>query len=260
MSKFADTVLILGGAGLVGFQVARRIARKLSPRRIIIASRYKFEAKEAIKLLEKEFPHVSQYLAVGGDIFLREEFTKTKRSTETERETEKMEVLQNPVWLDQIFKDIFGPLREDIPENIRNQSLLVKLIEGERPDVIVDCVNTATAISYQDVKWTSHAVKEFKDELQSQLEIEYSDELFKKVEALDQESVQLLSQKIQGIKKLAKSQRRPGITNLKLLDILLVSQAIPQLINHIRLLWESMIKAKTRVYIKVGTTGSGGWV
>jgi hypothetical protein len=257
MSKFADTVLIFGGAGLVGFQVARKMARQLSPSKIIIASRYELEAREAVSLLKKDFPHVS-YRAVGGDIFLREEFTKTKRSGERNRETERVEILQNQKWLDQIFKDIFGPLVEDSPTNIRNQNLLVQLIEGEKPDVIVDCINTATAISYQNVKWTSHIMKEFKDRLQSLLEVEYANEFFKNVDSLDKESVQALSQKFRSIRDLAKKQYITGVTNLKLLDILLISQPIPQLITHIRLLAESMKKAKTRIYIKVGTTGSGG--
>ncbi len=52
MSKFADTVLIFGGAGLVGIQVARKLAREYSPRRIIIGSRYELEAKEAVEILK----------------------------------------------------------------------------------------------------------------------------------------------------------------------------------------------------------------
>ena len=54
MSKFADKVLILGGAGLVGLQVARRVARELAPSKIIISSRYSYEANEAVRLLKKE--------------------------------------------------------------------------------------------------------------------------------------------------------------------------------------------------------------
>jgi hypothetical protein len=37
-----------------------------------------------------------------------------------------------------------------------------------------------------------------------------------------------------------------------------ISQAIPQLILHVRLLAEAMKKAETRIYVKVGTTGTGG--
>ena len=257
MSKFADTVLIFGGAGLVGIQVARKLAREMSPRRIIIASRYELEAKEAIEALKKESPSI-QFRAVGGDIFLREEFTKVKRSAERERETETVEVMQNSEWVDQIFKDIFGPLREDVPENIRNRSLMVRIIEEEKPDVIVDCINTATAISYQETRLLAQVAKKFRDQLEHNLEIEYSADLIAKARSLDKESVETVIKKLEDIKKLTKSQPRPGFTNLKFLDILLISQGIPQLITHVRLLAEAMKKAETRIYVKVGTTGTGG--
>ena len=40
--------LIFGGGGLVGLQVARRIARDLNPERIVVASLYAREVREAI--------------------------------------------------------------------------------------------------------------------------------------------------------------------------------------------------------------------
>lgn len=257
MSKFADTVLIFGGAGLVGIQVARQLAREYSPRKIIIGSRYELEAKEAIEALKREFPN-TQYRAVGGDIFLREEFTKVKRSAERERETETVEVLQNAEWLSQMFKDIYGPMREDVPDNIRNRSLMVRLIEEERPDVIVDCINTATAISYQETRLLAQVAKKFRDQLEEILEIEYSADLHAKARSLDRNAIELVLKKLDDIKKLTKSQPRPGFSNLKFLDIMLLSQAIPQLILHVRLLAEAMKKAGTRIYVKVGTTGTGG--
>lgn len=257
MSKFADTVLIFGGAGLVGIQVARKLVREYSPRKIIIASRYEHEAKEAVELLRRESPN-TQYRAVGGDIFMREEFTKVKRAAERERETETVEVLQNAEWLGQMFKDIFGPLREDVPDNIRNRSLMVRLIEDEKPDVVVDCINTATAISYQETRLLAQVAKKFRDQLEDILEIEYSADLHAKAQNLDREAVSTLISKLDDIKKLTKSQPRPGFSNLKFLDIMLISQAIPQLILHVRLLAEAMKKAETRIYVKVGTTGTGG--
>ena len=195
MSKFADTVLIFGGAGLVGVQVARKLAREYSPRKIIIASRYELEAKEAIEALKKETPNI-QYRAVGGDIFLREEFTKVKRSAERERETETIEVLQNSEWLSQMFKDIYGPMREDVPDNIRNRSLMVRLIEDERPDVVVDCINTATAISYQETRLLAQVAKKFRDQLEEILEIEYSADLHAKARNLDRDAVEVVLKKL----------------------------------------------------------------
>jgi len=257
MSKFADTVLIFGGAGLVGIQVARKLAREYSPRKIIIGSRYELEAKEAVEILRKESPN-TQFRAVGGDIFLREEFTRVKRSAERERETETVEVLQNGEWLNQMFKDIFGPMREDVPDNIRNRGLMVRLIEEERPDVVVDCINTATAISYQETRLLSQMAKKFRDQLEDILEIEYSADLHQKARNLEPDAVETVIKKLDDIKKLTKSQPRPGFSNLKFLDVMLISQAIPQLILHVRLLAEAMKRADTRIYVKVGTTGTGG--
>lgn len=258
MSQFADSVLVFGGAGLVGFQVARKIAKDLAPRKIIIASRYKLEAQGATDALKKEFPTVAQFIAVGGDVFLREEFTKVKRASDSERETEKVEVFQNSEWLNQIFKDIFGTLRKDVPDNIRNQSLLVKIIEQEKPDVIVDCINTATAISYQNIRSISQDVKRFKDQLEKLIHIEYFSETLNKAKQGDKESINLLLEQLEKIRDLAKSQPQQGFTNLKYIDILIVSQAIPQLISLVRLLAEAMKTAQTRIYIKIGTTGTGG--
>ena len=47
--------LILGGAGLVGLQVCRRIARELNPNRVVVASLLRHEAEHAVSLLKREF-------------------------------------------------------------------------------------------------------------------------------------------------------------------------------------------------------------
>ncbi len=98
----------------------------------------------------------------------------------------------------------------------------------------------------------------FRDQIEDILEIEYSAELHARAQNLEKDAVETVLKKLDDIKKLTKSQPRPGFTNLKFLDILLISQAIPQLILHVRLLAEAMKKAETRVYVKVGTTGTGG--
>ena len=38
----------------------------------------------------------------------------------------------------------------------------------------------------------------------------------------------------------------------------MVSQSIPQLIRHTQMLYRAMVEVSTRIYIKVGTTGTGG--
>jgi hypothetical protein len=41
-------------------------------------------------------------------------------------------------------------------------------------------------------------------------------------------------------------------------DVLMLSQALPQLVRHIQLLYRAMCEVQTRLYLKVGTTGTGG--
>src|SRR5258706_3011641 len=50
----AETVLILGGAGMVGLQAAREVARELSPKTIVITSLREAEVTEALAFLEGE--------------------------------------------------------------------------------------------------------------------------------------------------------------------------------------------------------------
>ncbi|MEW6212129.1 MAG: hypothetical protein AB1631_27480, partial [Acidobacteriota bacterium] len=42
------------------------------------------------------------------------------------------------------------------------------------------------------------------------------------------------------------------------IEMLLLSQSIPQLIRHTQLLYRAMVEVSTRIYVKVGTTGTGG--
>jgi FlaA1/EpsC-like NDP-sugar epimerase len=56
--KRDQCVLVLGGAGLVGSQIVREIARELEPERIVIASLYRGEVREFVHDLLREFPQV----------------------------------------------------------------------------------------------------------------------------------------------------------------------------------------------------------
>ena len=40
--------------------------------------------------------------------------------------------------------------------------------------------------------------------------------------------------------------------------MLLVTDYVPQLIRHVQVLWQSMVKAGTHAYVKIGTSGTGG--
>ena len=70
-SPIAETILILGGGGMVGIQVAREAARELSPRRVVICGLTQREVDQAIELLSKETKGI-EYVGAAADIFLPE--------------------------------------------------------------------------------------------------------------------------------------------------------------------------------------------
>jgi hypothetical protein len=92
----------------------------------------------------------------------------------------------------------------------------VHLIRTHRPEVIVDCVNTATGFSYQDVFDGAAKVRGW-----------ISDKGYSTDGVLD-------------------------------LETFLLSQSVPQLIRHVRFLHQASSEYGTQVYVKVGTTGTGG--
>lgn len=198
-----DTILILGGAGMVGLQVAREAARELNPRTIVIASLREAEVREAIAFLEAEVE--ARLVGEWGDIFVPESFKNRRRA----------DVIADRDAYDELFREVFSPKAD------YTKSALYQLIERHQPDVVVDCINTATGISYQD---------EFKLALETY-------ELLRGVEDGDTDRLPNLLQKTRE---------------------LLIAQGVPQIARHILILHRSLENSSVRVYVKVGTTGTGG--
>lgn len=206
-------ILVLGGAGLVGAQIVRQIARELEPERIVVASLFRGEVREFLHDARREFPQI-EFIGAWGDVFVRDEFTLEKRRR----------LLQSRSLRDKLYADLFGSLEEAY-----GRSTMVKLILQYRPDVVIDSINTATAISYQDVESLS---KQTNDILQRLRQI------------VDHED-------LAGLDALGKDLEQNVST-------LMISQSVPQLIRHVQLLHKALCEAGTRVYLKIGTTGTGG--
>jgi hypothetical protein len=204
-------VLLLGGAGLVGFQCARQISRELHPRRVVIASLYRKETREAVSALAKEFPEI-EVAGYYGNLFVRGEPTPVDRRAPEPSPREFAEIEANRK---NIFADLFGDF-----ETAYRESCLARLLRQERPEAVVDTVNTATAISYQDVFSSSFIVSRDLEEARASHDV--SDLFTATVEKH------------------------------------LISGAVPQLILHVRLLHRALAEVGTRIYVKVGTTGTGG--
>lgn len=210
-----ECFLILGGAGLVGKQIARRIADELQPRKIVIASLFRHEVKEAIEELRDIFSDQSiEWEGVWGNIFVRSDYAQEPRP----------KLLESYERRETLYQDLFGAM-----DYAYEASLLVQIIRQHRPNVIVDSINTATAISYQDIETASVVAKREFDALTGALRDR------------DFESAR------QGWKDKEFA-----------FELLLLSQSLPQLVRHVQMLHRAMVEVGTRLYLKIGTTGTGG--
>ena len=212
-----ECFLILGGAGLVGKQIAHRIATdaNLSPRKIVIAALFREQVEKALTELRKAIGDKPiEWVGEYGNIFVRNEYA----------DSNPKELLEDSRRREVLFADLFGKV-EDAYEDSR----LVTIIRRHQPEVIIDSINTATAISYQNVYTASNQARKHVQDL---------------LETVRMGDIQYARNKTEE-------------TSLALYELLL-SQSMPELIRHIFLLNKAMVEVGTRLYLKIGTTGTGG--
>ncbi|MCB9761457.1 MAG: hypothetical protein H6739_16560 [Alphaproteobacteria bacterium] len=193
--------LIFGGAGLVGTQVVRHIVKSMSPRRIVVASLFENEAREACERHRREFGEKISFVPAWGNLFVPSDLAEASRE----------DILEDVGSRRRLLDAVYGPFEPAFRENH-----LVEMVRQHRPEVIVDAVNTATGLSYQDV--------------------------------------------FDGVAKVRDWIGDDGYDakGIRDLESLLLSQTAPQLIRHVRFVQEATTRYGTRVYLKVGTTGTGG--
>lgn len=140
-------ILLLGGWGLVGSAVANELMR-FSPKEIIISSLRKHEAEEAVAELIREYPDTkTTFKAEWGNIFVRKDW----------KDQDFNVVLENPSNRKAFISDIFLELNDIILKG----SALYSMITENKPDIIIDCINTATGIAYMDIySTTAKALKQ----------------------------------------------------------------------------------------------------
>ena len=197
-------VLLLGGAGLVGTAVCRQML-SYGPEELIVSSLKEHEAMQAQSELSRAFPE-TKITPVWGNMFVREEHKDLPPSS----------IIEDPKLRDQLISDNL----DDLTDSILKNSFLYQIISRHKPDIVVDCVNSATAVAYQDIFLANYKVRESMKELRSGGGSQ--EKMFTEVEKL------------------------------------LATLYVPQLIRHVQILNESMRQAKTTIYLKVGTSGTGG--
>jgi len=129
------SVMILGGSGLVGHAVARRLL-EFRPRQIVLVALFARETEESAAALA---PIAGEtVIAVEhGNVYLPASLAHGDRA----------KMMADPNNVRMLVEETFGDLTDDV----LSRSLLVQLLEKHRPDAVVDCINTATAFAYQDV-------------------------------------------------------------------------------------------------------------
>ncbi len=129
------TILILGGSGLVGHAVSRRLLTS-RPVRLVLVALFEQEVEAAREALE---PHRGDTIVdtAWGNVFLPAEAAQMERQT----------MLADPALRRRVLHDLL----DDMTPEILKRSFFYHLFERYRPDAVVDCINTATAFAYQDV-------------------------------------------------------------------------------------------------------------
>ena len=191
------TILILGGSGLVGRAVTRRLL-EFEPGRIVLVGLYESELRAEADALA---PHAggTPIEIAWGNVFLPASVAQMSRS----------DILADDALRRRVIDDLLGRLTQEVLD----RSYLFRLFERYTPDAVVDCINTATAFAYQDVFTSAqHLVEAAGDGAVSQRQVEEH----------------------------------------------VLSIPLPQLIRHVQILLEAVRRYGTSVYVKIGTSGTGG--
>ncbi|HUI65054.1 MAG TPA: NAD-dependent epimerase/dehydratase family protein, partial [Bacteroidota bacterium] len=202
------TVLVIGGWGLVGSAVCRRFMEE-RPKRMIVTSLTRAEAREAVAELQHDYPEAGRNFFVPwwGNIFVREQLKDIPREAILSSEKHRTMVIEDIV--------------EELTGAVLKRSSLYQLMQKYKPDVVVDCVNSATGIAYQDIFQVSRSL-------------------------------------IREVKRARSARRRASSALLDATERLLCTLYIPQLIRHVQIMYRSMQEAGTGIYVKIGTSGTGG--
>src|SRR5215218_7810628 len=178
------------------------IARDLLPMRpkvLVISALTEREANDALDELRPLAPAGVELAAEWGNLFVPKTLAHARRD-------DLLDVEENRAAL---VGDLFGAWGDHTVE----RSALGDMILRHAPEVVIDCVNTATGFAYHNVFESAANLRE---------------------------------------------QAARGGVSLELVEKHLTSLTLPNLIQHVWIALNAMQRVKTRVYLKIGTAGTGG--
>jgi hypothetical protein len=202
------TVLVIGGWGLVGSAVCRKFMEE-GPAKMVVTSLRKEEALDAVRQLRKQYPGRGKdfFVPWWGDIFTREDLKDIPRD----------QILASAEYRAMFIEDIV----EELEGAVLQRSALYQLMHAYKPEIVVDSVNTATAIAYQDI-------------------------------------FSLARQVLKDLREARAAGTTGSESLMEHIEKLLCTISTPQLIRHVQLMYRSMRDAGTKIYLKIGTSGTGG--
>jgi len=128
---------MLGGSGLVGLAVARRLLGH-APASLTISALRAHETEAGLAELEGPAGRAGAELrGAHGDLFVPLAL----------KDRSRMDILSDPAARAALLDDLLG----DMTHSVVERSTLGSLVLEARPDIVIDCVNTATAFAYQNV-------------------------------------------------------------------------------------------------------------
>ncbi len=199
MNISGSRVLILGGSGLVGMAIAREMLPH-GPSRVVISGLTRVEAEQGVAELQGEAEAQGvEVVAAWGDVFVPQALKDVRRG----------DIMRNPEQRALLLDDLYAASPADAVE----RSALGALLLEHRPDVVVDCINTATVFAYQNVYASVNTLR---------------------------------------------SAAAAGTVDAEAVESHLATLYLPQLIRHAQIALDAMTRAQTRIYLKVGTAGTGG--
>src|SRR2546430_1159024 len=128
------TAMILGGSGLVGHAVARRLLAA-APRRLVLVALFEEEVRATARALDP-YRGRAAIEVEWGNVFLPGSLAQLERGA----------VVANPDQRRLMLQDLLSELTDDVLQ----RSFLYQLLVKYKPDAVVDAINTATAFAYQD--------------------------------------------------------------------------------------------------------------
>lgn len=181
-------VLVLGGAGLVGSAICLALMHN-NAGRIYVGGLTHREAEDCIRNIRSIAPDSkTELIPISGNVFVRESLKDKSRT----------ELLSNAANRRIIMNDVLSELNDDVIES----SYLARMIRGQldvqnghAPEIIVDTINTATVLAYQEIYASTHKVRQMlaqqeQDDLNAHVEMllctQYTPQLVRHIQIVSQ--------------------------------------------------------------------------